>query len=129
MSTEIRVEEGVNGPTDPLGGRFDIAIPNMRVAQGHGSVAVAEQPGHDRNRYPLQDRLARECMAAVVQTHALKPVALAYERPETEFARSGSRGIARRGKDVGTDAAGLPQQDALGFGAEEHRPGAGLAGT
>ena len=75
----------------------------------------------------MQHCLAGERVATVVQAHVLEPGALAYERPEMEFAGSGSRGTARRGKDVRTDAAGLPQQDTLGFGVEEHRSWPGLA--
>ena len=62
-----------------------------------------------------------------MEAYVLKTSAFAYERPEMEFAGSGSRGIARRWKDVWTDAAGLPQQDTLGFGVEEHRSWPGLA--
>ena len=47
-------QERVNGGPNPLGGRFDVLISDMRVAQRHCRVAVAKQPSDDGNRYAVQ---------------------------------------------------------------------------
>ena len=78
----------MDGGSDPLCGRFDIRIAHMRVTQGHGRIAVPEQPGDDGNRHPLQYRLAGEGVPAVMEADILETGASAHAVPEMEFARS-----------------------------------------
>ena len=57
----------------PLRRRLDIPIGDMRVAQGHPHVPVAEQPRDDRQRDALHDRVAGEGMAQIVEARVFQP--------------------------------------------------------
>ena len=66
MSNDSKVERGVNGRADPLGGRFDIGVPDVRVTQTQGGVVVPQQPGDDRKRDAVEGNLTGEAMAKIV---------------------------------------------------------------
>ena len=70
-----------DGLADALGRGLDFPVPEMGVAQRHAHIAVAEQSGYHRHRYPVHHRVARQRMAQVVKADILDPCFLADPIP------------------------------------------------
>ena len=83
---------------DPLGRGLGIPVGDMCVAHGHRYAAVAEQLRDHRQRHAVQDRLAREGMAQVVQADILQPGPRGGSAARTgDRNRAGARDRAARG--------------------------------
>ena len=52
-----------DGCTDAFRRRFGLAVADVRIAQRHARLLVAEQAGDDRERDALQHGVAREAVA------------------------------------------------------------------
>ena len=58
-------------PADTLGGGLDVAVADVRVAQGHLHLSVAEQTRHHGQRNALHRRLAGKRVPEVVKALCL----------------------------------------------------------
>lgn len=54
-----------NPRTDPFRRRLDVPVGGVHVSKGHRGIAVAKQPGHDRQRNALDHALARVRMTTI----------------------------------------------------------------
>ncbi len=90
--------DGTDGTPDALGGRFDLAVPDVSVAQSHTHTAVTKQARDDRQGHAVQRRLTRYCVAQVMKTHIFDPGLPADPVPESGLARGATGRVPGRRK-------------------------------
>ncbi len=70
--------------------RFDIAVRNVGIGQGHGNLPLTKDPRHGRKRHTVQDSLAGEVVTQIMKTHTRDTSPFAEVEPEW-----GSLGVGR----------------------------------
>ena len=67
------------------GGGLDVPVADVRVAQRHLHLGVAEQTRHHRQRNTLHRRLAGKCVSEIVKAHILDTGQLPHPLPQAEI--------------------------------------------
>ena len=80
-----------NHPADAVGSGLDVPVTDMRVAQGHLHLGVAEQTRHHRQRNSLHRRLAGKRVPEIVKAHILDTAQLPHPVPPIYLIRGASR--------------------------------------